>query len=401
MIQNIQQIIRIYQKYRNKLLLNINNFFYLLFNLLYNILNIKPKFQIELINFEFQGILFNKLYKIKYQVNNIILIQNLNKMSIIKQICVFFFILICIIYSEQTTCHNNCKYCLGDKIDQCVQCQHGFFSLNNVNNQYLKQCFQCHIDYCQQCDQFGNCFKCQESYFLSSNLCYKCQIQNCLQCQNKQKCLKCQEGYTLFQDNSTCKSIEIYCQIGYYLNNQSICQVCTQNCQYCNSQYQCFQCSNKYYFDTFELKCLKCQVNCIQCKPNENYCLECEKEYTLINGKCIKIQTQECQLGEFFDKKQGKCQICSQNCLICDSQTNCLECFDEVSFQIILKKQKNDNCNFLFIQKINFIFILINKQKKLKMVYIKIIDVIIFQKLGKLIYRQFKQKQQFYFKINS
>ncbi|EWS76002.1 zinc finger lsd1 subclass family protein (macronuclear) [Tetrahymena thermophila SB210] len=258
-------------------------------------------------------------------------------------------------YADKATnkcmpCHETCLSCKGSQNNECLQCQDGALRIRTDtkqcgkcdSNQYYDniQCYDCHRD-CKTCSGPGNdidqCTSCVDvtkyecnqndlNYFAQNyqqkkqceKKCLKCH-QNCNQCFGEQsnQCMKCDR--MILQNDFSCQR----------------------------------KCPERMFFDESdpkEVKCTNCEKNCKVCE-NQNKCLACDEEYTLLEGQCYK-----CLSHQYLDQKLKKCIECDSDCKTCFNQGRqaCIECSDPAKFfdqdnfcvsQCVYGYIKNDKTN--------------------------------------------------------
>ncbi|ELP92982.1 hypothetical protein EIN_325540 [Entamoeba invadens IP1] len=111
------------------------------------------------------------------------------------------------------------------------------------------------------------------------------------------------------------------CDLGYYLVSD------TNECV--------ASCADKYYAyegtQTNPKKCIKCERNCTVCSGDKvEYCSKCEPGYFLYDENEPQGCQSQCDDGYYETTENGtaKCKKCSviNNCLTCESQTQCTKC---------------------------------------------------------------------------
>ena len=133
------------------------------------------------------------------------------------------------------------------------------------------------------------CEVCKETYYRDESICKEC-ISNCLTCYNNYECTKCNDEYFLLSDLSEYISYD-------KLEN---CEDKTMNgCNKCNEGY--------YVYNQYCSECSNKTENCISCEDQTGECNECEDEYVLSNSKCIHYSLIEHCKSE----DNNKCSSCS------------------------------------------------------------------------------------------
>ncbi|EGR33996.1 leishmanolysin family protein, putative [Ichthyophthirius multifiliis] len=218
-------------------------------------------------------------------------------------------------------CSENCIYCDGRGCSKCID---GYYAEYRT-----KQCFQCSSKYanCLTCDDFS-CKKCNHGYQLDSiqTNCEQAIQQStqvecpygCEQCSQQGECYKCQDGYYVSNSTQQCTS----CILKF-----SYCEKCTES--------SCIKCNHGYQFDHQKKECLylsdKVQNNGntgIQCPTG---CQQCTQ-----SGECIK-----CNQGLILDNTTKKCVTCFQKynyCIMC-TEFECTQCLSGYEYN-----QKSKKC---------------------------------------------------------
>ncbi|CAK65174.1 unnamed protein product (macronuclear) [Paramecium tetraurelia] len=99
--------------------------------------------------------------------------------------------------------------------------------------------------------------------------------------------------------------------------------VCSSKCLYCERNNTCMTCIPGYY--TVNDQCeIDCPINCQSCsKPY--VCDKCDQGYQFTaDNQCEFVVA--CDAGFELNDENECVPICSDNCLVCQSQTSCLEC---------------------------------------------------------------------------
>lgn len=208
------------------------------------------------------------------------------------------------------------------------------------------------------------CLQCLQNYYLKNGNCYKC-TSNCRYC-TEHECLLCANGYhgpdCLTTDNAIQDKI-LMCTDGYFANdtcNQDYtCSLGTQQgCIICNgsrlvnstcihdnsvrmSMDDSLECNDGFF--QLNSTCIPCSIygDCKTCAPNT--CLECIDSFPGEHGICTKYEIPEkekrvfesceltnnytcvrCMTGYYWNGTN--CNKCSDNCLICRNQNECISC---------------------------------------------------------------------------
>ncbi|EAR95398.3 hypothetical protein TTHERM_00077020 (macronuclear) [Tetrahymena thermophila SB210] len=215
------------------------------------------------------------------------------------------------ICTECKKCDSTCKDCSGSGPYNCITC---------ANNLY-KQTYAApdvpstHPNYGKTICQ-DKCL--DESYFIDQvrKECMKCH-PSCKTCVGdlSQECLSCPDGFYL--DGNDIGG-------GVFVGG-------------CVSK-----CSQGYYKNTLNKKCMRCNINCIDCKDDQpDYCTECKIKLLWKDGTCY----QNCPDGYWNDTPNKMCRKCDQKCNTClGSPTFCTSCNGDYYY---LEKQNDclkDKC---------------------------------------------------------
>ncbi|KAM3137495.1 hypothetical protein pb186bvf_010468 [Paramecium bursaria] len=286
---------------------------------------------------------------------------------------------VCVQNLNNSDCHFSCSECFGTSQNQCLTC---------IENRYLSQ---------QSC-------LCQKGYFELQGGCDKCHY-SCLSCSTfgSLNCIDCNIYHLRILDNNQCQCITGYADVG----NQQ-CEVCPHDCGECNSSLKCVTCKIQShilntdgfcdcqpgYQKDLNQQCVDCQSiqgrtldlcqytdsndgvwtygekcddgniiardGCTQFLIDKGY--QCDN-YLLQPSICYKCPTncQKCYFNETvqcqtcienYFQHDGICYQCyDSNCLVCQSQTNCIKCINDIipiNGQCLLCKQgyeyKNREC---------------------------------------------------------
>ena len=262
----------------------------------------------------------------------------------------------------------NCKLAFNE--NYCKKCLPGFVLINRA-------CVEVEIE---NCENYGNdsqsfsqiCIECKKGYYKSDNTCVKGEIKNCETYLKKNSCEKCKSGYGLVQnlneqyycypmnDKYRCKNLSYYQLQGGVLE----CQECAENnvISYNKSEFEQTSCIN---FDNVN-HCAKYDKN-KSIALSSYICLECDTNYFLSEGNCIKrlVNLPKCMK---YNIKEDKCLECEEgnflntvgtlcvsfpegipNCLIYLSKEECLTCKsdfylkDQICYPI-REDKKIENC---------------------------------------------------------
>ncbi|KAL4512338.1 hypothetical protein ABPG72_005340 [Tetrahymena utriculariae] len=193
-----------------------------------------------------------------------------------------------------TSCPTGCTQCNNQGL--CSQCRQGF-KYDSVN----KICQKCSDIHCLNCDiNIQQCQDCQFGYFYNKN------INKCiLDCQNGQyydsikgQCIECPIKCKTCVNKDICSN----CEKGFYIDQNNQCSQCSANCTSCsiNSE-NCFSCKSGYQLISNQCK-LSCDHSCLKCSGNGvSQCLSCNSSRILYLGRCV------CKEG-FIENGSPYCQ---------------------------------------------------------------------------------------------
>ncbi|ELP85515.1 protein serine/threonine kinase, putative [Entamoeba invadens IP1] len=185
------------------------------------------------------------------------------------------------INNECLQCENDCLFCYNTTY--CTTCRSGFYLSADMSCKSLGALQE-------SCDIAlpggGGCAICNSGYYREGISCTPCD-ESCALCVNSNECLACKDGY--FNIPSECK----LCQPNTTLSN----------CEFSSSS-GCERCMSGHYLSNY--KCYECSSNCISC-DTESVCTKCdEKEYVLVNFKCIHFTKVE----HCVSAQKSKCVKC-------------------------------------------------------------------------------------------
>jgi hypothetical protein len=260
----------------------------------------------------------------------------------------------------------NCQTCNFDFTTQtgtCTSCSPGFY-LNSTD----QSCYACTATAnltasfpagsCAVCSVVGSgltCSACINSYFLVNSTCKTCgQLQiNCSTCSNNTvfACLSCTPGSilnavgqcslcsSLFPNCNFCSVSECTdCLPGYYTINNKNCLVdcAVSNCNKCvaKNNGQCTSCRTGYLLAANSTCAMigcssPLSFNGLACicpyqsyyQQTGNTCLPCSDPAC---QTCPEDQCNQCLNGFFLHS--NACSKCINNCLFCNSTSDCLLC---------------------------------------------------------------------------
>ena len=215
------------------------------------------------------------------------------------------------VYEYRNICYRSCpvntyislnnKYLCVDECDQyynyektaCIdEIPMGFFS----NNSKLKTIDKCHSD-CKTCNKKeennnSNCLTCPESKFFNFGNCISfCVNDYLIDSSNNKICkcpynIKCKECPMERLNNDLC----ISCNDGYYPKYNDDTNI--------DEFINCYKDPDGYYLDNNIYK--PCYSTCKKCygngNSNNNNCIQCYNNYTLINDTDIKVIKNNCYI---------------------------------------------------------------------------------------------------------
>ena len=129
------------------------------------------------------------------------------------------------------------------------------------------------------------------------------------------------------------------CEIGRFLSIASgRCIACSSNCLTCdNSPFECTSCKSGFFLDSSSKKCLNecpfghfgngsgvcqiCDTSCTSCQTTSTFCTSClDPSLFAENGTCVA----SCSIGKYL--KNGQCLDCQTGCIVCNDDTDCVNC---------------------------------------------------------------------------
>ncbi|GAB1228111.1 hypothetical protein ENUP19_0374G0022 [Entamoeba nuttalli] len=273
--------------------------------------------------------------------------------------------------------------CTKSERNYCLKCSNGY---KIENNKCVKDEEECYYEgnECVSCSNGytlnnGKCVSkenkngkneeiyCENGKYINNNTCIECTKSSIcnsddieLKCKDKQqldnnKCINetCEEG-KIKDQNGKCNTIISNCSNESYVNGK--CVGCSNELllnskgecintiiEHCEEQntYGCKRCSDGYYL-TRNMKCLKCDYNCITCYGSSTYCMSCSNDTYLssnrtcqsnkeLNGTCLQLLADGsgcgiCNKGYY---RNGKgCSKCEEKCETCNQKDKCTTCAD-------------------------------------------------------------------------
>ena len=250
-----------------------------------------------------------------------------------------------------TKCENIIENCIKcDNKNYCDLCKEGYIFDNEVKQCNLKipHCnkFDINFEYCEECDEgfyllYENKTKCHdqpidtEKYFTEDDgkSYIKCEnvIENCIKCQGRQSCTECLKTYIIGEEGD-CEPKIPYCKI--FDSNFENCMECEKDYYLLNNDSN--HCYNSPLNDSFfteddgksYISCDKAIESCFKCQGRES-CTECNENYYLLDNDfshCSNIKIND----SFFTEDNGKsyisCEKVIDNCNKCKERNYCLGC---------------------------------------------------------------------------
>jgi proprotein convertase subtilisin/kexin type 5 len=184
----------------------------------------------------------------------------------------------------------------------------------------------------------GSCSaSCQDRYFPSTmtHTCRPCPY-DCLTCDSAGLCLTCASSDFRVFNNDTSRCAPM---LGYYDIKQTICSACPVGCATCQSLTLCISCLTNYYLNNLDklcssscpqrtyanpstLTCISCPYDCLTCDAT-GLCLSCAAS----DLRVMAVVTQRCipKVG-FFENANRTVEQCPPGCKTCISLSNCSSC---------------------------------------------------------------------------
>ncbi|KAL3876627.1 hypothetical protein ACJMK2_034445 [Sinanodonta woodiana] len=259
-------------------------------------------------------------------------------------------------------CHLSCHTCQGESQYHCETCKpglmwrHGECVTQCGSGYYIQngKCLDCHVScksctgpgesQCQSCVHLarvvesGRCIDyCPANYYVKGGNCIACP-PTCRTCTpDGSGCATCWPGGLIHQGQCVTR-----CPVGYSDNKRGSCSACHPSCESCDGGkdqdcMSCFggsrlskrgrcrsQCPLGKYL-TFNGTCQDCVTGCTDCymtwDGKASICSECQDPKMVPSGS--KCQA-ECGEGQYLESKI--CQDCGENCMQCDSPSQCKKC---------------------------------------------------------------------------
>ncbi|ELP89685.1 protein serine/threonine kinase, putative [Entamoeba invadens IP1] len=303
-------------------------------------------------------------------------------------------------YNEASRCGNDATVCLFDystSLEEKYECRENFYlSYNNTCTQkdvatkclkyesglfgnkrcetcspttfiHKSECVSC-LPFCEVCD-VNSCFKCLKNYVLINKKCYTKEQTHCTYIDDTtNKCILCNTGYYL-NDDSVCEINDNFCLLQWSLGcircitNMTEPYMCVvyshtkqrvakdsyimkynsssvdyrDSCLHLSSV-GCLRCRDGYYPNG--VLCVTCPESCTKCST-ANLCTVCVEGFYISNGLCVTsevlkrscktpflngIGCRECK--ETFYRNGTSCYSCDETCQTCTDAFTCTICVD-------------------------------------------------------------------------
>ncbi|XP_076856944.1 extracellular matrix organizing protein FRAS1 isoform X2 [Brachyhypopomus gauderio] len=263
-------------------------------------------------------------------------------------------------------CHPSCKECSGASQADCTACpphaslHNGYCRTSCPEGQYLDatgDCNECQ-DSCQRCaadliqGSGSTCLWCKgpRTLLLLGDRCVeRCPLGHH---QHRGACRKCHTSCAACSGDgplscTSCVAPAVLapsggcgprCPIGYYADENRVCQKCDHQCLSCEMPRVCTacrdpakvllfgecqyeSCAQQYYVNTSTRACRECDWSCNSCRgPLHSDCLQCMEGHVLQNGVCVPA----CSPGSYQDGE--RCLSCDDHCEHCLGPGRCLQC---------------------------------------------------------------------------
>ena len=242
----------------------------------------------------------------------------------------------------------------------CLKCKDSYILIGKGNNfnDGIKICKSLNLGDLENCEKFnsenGLCEECKPGYYLNSGD-YKCSlVENCFE-SSFEICKKCKIGYMINKKENKCiiqvenfehclqtldEKVCDICEDNYYFDNEGLC-VDTNYCDKRENSNKCGQCISGYYLSEDKMSCVSTE-NCKEGNKEIGICEICSDKYYLDykDGKCKSneeenefifckkaenVKCVECLNGYFLgeDNKCSNAQNCSEsNNGICSTCTD-------------------------------------------------------------------------------
>lgn len=270
--------------------------------------------------------------------------------------------------------YNNSYFPLADNLNKCLNACPDYYWTDFLKKQYVK----CHST-CKKCnDSFPVCKECAPAHYPKSDdptACFKeapsvnytfdpsninwylCPFPGLI-CNADKSFRICADEYFLHPPTKDCLK---ECPLGFWPNKElKQCVKCLMPCKNCLSPKKCLDCVENFYLnllikdennfncvakcpdyyfeDKISSTCKPCYSNCIRC-ISETDCVECGNNLYLQteNKQCAK----SCSDNYYFPSWSRVCLKCDNDCKTCtNSSSQCVSCYQD----FYLDKRSN-TCN--------------------------------------------------------
>eukprot|EP00826_Nyctotherus_ovalis_P054821 TRINITY_DN7216_c0_g1_i18.p1 TRINITY_DN7216_c0_g1~~TRINITY_DN7216_c0_g1_i18.p1 ORF type:complete len:1613 (-),score=317.99 TRINITY_DN7216_c0_g1_i18:229-5067(-) len=250
-------------------------------------------------------------------------------------------------------------YYMSDSEQKCFKCASSCAKCEG-SAESCTECASTHFEYKGECIA-----TCPKGMFVDSSSgikdCKDC-IENCEECENDSECLVCYGDFKLDVENKQC--VEICSEGKYQTGNE--CRICDESCVTCEeSATKCTKChpdrpanylwatdgtcvtreyckSQISYVDDTSFICIPCSDGCKDCFLDPYVCRECKDDMYLFIEEGICVNNCSAYLQGYNKKGKdgvgGICAPCENNCLTCESATDCYSCVENKVFLTSAKK---------------------------------------------------------------
>ncbi|XP_032873456.1 proprotein convertase subtilisin/kexin type 5 isoform X1 [Amblyraja radiata] len=225
---------------------------------------------------------------------------------------------------ECERCPSSCTACAGPRQDSCTQC---------IANYYLEE-WRC-VSSCSSIGYYTD----QPSEY-GEKTCRRCD-PSCLTCigHGERNCSSCRTGYNL--EGGLCV-VGTVCKDGEYIDDAGKCHHCHSHCVKCSGpgKDECISCAVPRVLDNgicattcppgkfvYNGQCHPCHHTCKECVRGEpNDCTSCDKDKVRIDRYLFKGECREYCPSFYYPASDHTCKVCSGNCEVCVSNTDCKRC---------------------------------------------------------------------------
>ena len=267
----------------------------------------------------------------------------------------FFYLLTFQLIFSSPSCTENEKGCIicNQLTNLCIKCKNDILIPDDNGGCIGKGKCELGNNYCEKCNENGDlCEICEEGYYSDQN--GGCSTTNKCQLSYRGECFQCQDNYFLVIKTLSCKSIYSsdlknckkinesnglcdICEDGFYLGKGDQKCVNIENC-YSSSFGVCISCNKGYYLDKQNEKCIKQEDSFLHCKETINNinCDKCDDDcFFSEDGFCVEtnfcsksenIICKECISEYYLTEKNNICSY-DKNCVVADKYTGfCNSC---------------------------------------------------------------------------